>query len=95
MSARNSRRTSPRTVAERLRSMPDEEIDYSDIPPLDDEFFRTAELLMPRAKTAVSLRLDTDVLEWMKAKGPGYQSRINAVLRAYVEAERRRSGRRP
>jgi uncharacterized protein (DUF4415 family) len=37
-------------------------------------------------KAAISLRLDADVLDWFKAQGPGYQTRINAVLRAYKEA---------
>jgi uncharacterized protein (DUF4415 family) len=37
-------------------------------------------------KTSVSLRIDTDVLEWFKAQGPGYQTRINAVLRAFRDA---------
>ncbi|MGQ0429911.1 MAG: BrnA antitoxin family protein [Gammaproteobacteria bacterium] len=37
-------------------------------------------------KAAISLRLDADVLAWFKAQGPGYQTRINAVLRAYKEA---------
>lgn len=95
MSAKNSKESSPRAAAERraaerLAALPDEDIDYSDIPPLDDEFFRTARLLMPRPKSAVSLRLDNDVLEWLKSQGPGYQSRINAVLRAYMETEKRR-----
>ena len=39
-------------------------------------------------KKAIALRLDTDVLEWMKAQGKGYQSRINAILRAYYEAHK-------
>ena len=37
------------------------------------------------AKTSISLRVDVDVLEWFKAQGPGYQTRINAVLRAYKD----------
>ena len=37
-------------------------------------------------KAAISLRLDAEVLDWFKARGPGYQTRINAVLRAYMEA---------
>jgi len=37
------------------------------------------------AKAAISLRVDADVLEWFKAQGPGYQTRINAILRAYKE----------
>lgn len=40
----------------------------------------------PVAKAAVSLRLDQDVLEWFKTQGPGYQTRINAVLRAFRDA---------
>ena len=38
------------------------------------------------AKASISLRLDADVLEWLKSQGPGYQTRINAILRAYKEA---------
>lgn len=43
---------------------------------------------MPPEKKHVSIRLDSDVLEWMKSRGKGYQSRINAVLRAYCEAHK-------
>ena len=39
-----------------------------------------------RGKTSISLRVDSDVLEWFKAQGPGYQKRINAVLRAFMDA---------
>ena len=46
---------------------------------------RQALPVAPR-KAAISLRLDADVLEWFRARGPGYQTRINAVLRAYMEA---------
>ena len=48
-----------------------------------------ATVVMPPAKAAVSLRLDTDVLAWFKAQGRGYQTRINAVLRSYMEAQQR------
>jgi uncharacterized protein (DUF4415 family) len=37
-------------------------------------------------KASISLRLDADILEWLKSQGPGYQTRINAILRAYKEA---------
>jgi uncharacterized protein (DUF4415 family) len=90
MSAKSSKRTSQRSVARRLAGLREEAIDYSDIPPLDDEFFRTAKLLMPRPKKPVALRLDADVLDWLKSQGPGYQSRVNAILRAYMAIERRR-----
>lgn len=44
---------------------------------------------LPEPKEKISLRLDADVLRWFRAKGPRYQTRINAVLRAYVESRRR------
>ena len=68
--------------------MLDEDIDYSDIPELDDDFFKNAKVVISPRKKPVALRLDADVLEWMKAQGKGYQSRINAILRAYYEAHR-------
>ena len=64
----------------------DEDIDYSDIPETDAVFWADAALRMPQTKKGVYLRLDQDVLEWLKSQGPGYQTRINAILRAYMEA---------
>ncbi len=72
----------------RLRSLKDEEIDTSDIPELDASFFESAVVSMPQPKATVCIRLDQDVLDWFKSKGKGYQTRINALLRAYMEAER-------
>jgi uncharacterized protein (DUF4415 family) len=61
-----------------------------DAPPLlDEEWFRTAEVFLPVPKAPISIRLNRDVLDWFKAQGPGYQSRINAVLTAYVKAHRK------
>lgn len=62
-----------------------------DNPPLDDEFLeraRTMRLgdLMPRPKQQVTLRLDADVLDWFKSQGKGWQTRINAVLKAFKES---------
>ncbi len=65
--------------------MTDKEIDTSDIPPLDDDFFAHAELRLPESKQTVTIRLDADVVEWFKAQGKGYQTRMNAVLRRYME----------
>ncbi len=72
-------------VAE-IANMPDEDIDYSDIPELDEAWFAKAELRMPVTKEQVTLRLDVDILRFFKAQGKGYQTRINSVLRAYVDA---------
>lgn len=57
-------------------------------PIVSPEWMRQARILEPRAKAAVSIRLDEDVIEWFKRRGTGYQTRINAVLRAYVETQR-------
>jgi len=53
---------------------------------LPDDFFAEASLVHPVPKQPISLRVDEDVLEWFKAQGPRYQSRMNAVLRAYMAA---------
>lgn len=66
--------------------MPEAEIDLSDSPELGSAFFKNATLRMPRAKTPVSLRLDQDVVEWYKQRGSGCQTRMNAVLRMYMQA---------
>ena len=78
-----------RTDWNKLADMPDTDIDYSDVPPLDKKFFKDAKLRLPKAKPLISIRLDPDVLEWFKSQGGGYQTRINAVLRMYMEANRK------
>ncbi len=57
---------------------------------LDEDFWKNARVVMPdeRGKSLVSLRVDKDVLEWFKTQGKGHLSRMNAVLRAYMEAHR-------
>ncbi len=78
-----------RTDWRKLTATADDKVDTSDIPELDEAFFREAKLRLPKAKQLVSLRIDSDVLDWFKRQGKGYQTRINAVLRAYVRAHRR------
>jgi uncharacterized protein (DUF4415 family) len=72
--------------------MRDEDIDFSDIPPVTAEQFARAVVrvgLKPvPPKQQITLRLDADVLEWFRARGTGYQTQINALLRAYMEAHR-------
>ena len=72
----------------RIDGMRDRDIDYTDIPALDESFFKEAQVVVPPGKKQLTLRLDADVLEWLKSQGKGYQSRINAILRAYYEAHR-------
>lgn len=64
--------------ARRIDAMP---IDYSDIPPLGDDFFKKARA----AKKQLTIRLDADVLAWLKSHGRGYQTRINRILRVVME----------
>jgi uncharacterized protein (DUF4415 family) len=66
--------------------MKDAGIDYSDIPPLDKSFFTKATEAWPPAKQQLTIRLDADVLNWLKASGRGYQTRINRILRAAMES---------
>jgi uncharacterized protein (DUF4415 family) len=66
--------------------MKDAEIDYSDIPPLDKFFFTKATEAWPPAKQQLTIRLDADVLNWLRANGTGYQTRINRILRAAMES---------
>lgn len=73
----------------RFDAMKDEEIDCSDIPELDESFWKNAKLVMPQKRKSIALRVDEDVLHWFKAQGKLYQSRMAAVLRAYMEASKR------
>ena len=68
---------------EALAQRPDSEIDFSDIPELTEEQWKTAERghFYRPVKRQITARVDADVLEWLKAQGKGYQSRINAILR--------------
>lgn len=75
----------PLTIEE-LAQMSDDDIDFSDIPELDETFWKNAALVAPRATTPVTLRVKDSVLEAFKADGKGYQTRMNAVLEAYVRA---------
>jgi uncharacterized protein (DUF4415 family) len=58
---------------------------------LGAEFWKSARVVIPAGKTSVHLRLDSDVVDWFKARGKGHLTRMNAVLRAYVDAHERRA----
>jgi len=68
--------------------MRDKEIDYSDIAEVDDEMFAQGELVLPETKETITIRIDKDVLTWFRGHGKGYQTRINAVLRRYMTAQK-------
>ncbi len=87
----NASKKPSQTDWERVDAMSDEDIDTSDIPPLDETFFANAQVRLPERKVPITIRLDQDVLTWFKELGKGYQTRINAVLRMYVEAQQRQN----
>jgi len=64
----------------------------TDIPSLGPDFFRKATLRLPPEKKRISIWLDRDLLEFLRDQGPGYQTRINAILRLWYEANRPRKG---
>src|SRR5262245_57569238 len=78
--------------AERLKATP---IDYSDIPELPDDFWADNPPVEREPKEQITLRLDAGVVKFFRSMGERYQTRINAVLRSFVDAEqRRREGRK-
>lgn len=83
----NDSKNTYETDWERVDALTDDEIDTSDIPPLDDDFFANAELKMPEPKQAITIRVDKEALDWFKSQGKGYQTRMNAVLRMYVKGQ--------
>jgi uncharacterized protein (DUF4415 family) len=66
----------------------------SELADLPVDFWVDATVVEPTPKQPISLRVDTDVLQWFKAQGPRYQSRINAVLRSYMDQRRQGSKRK-
>lgn len=82
----------PGTDWERLRGMSDEEIRRGiaadpDARATDASFWKKAKVVLPQAKQAVTIRLDADLLKWLRLQ-KGYQTRINAVLRTYMDAQK-------
>lgn len=77
----------------RLRRMTDAEAHRNaaqdpDNPPADRGWLEAGRLVEPQRKQSISIRLDPDVIEWFRSTGPKYQSRMNAVLRAFVDHHR-------
>ncbi len=87
------RRMKGRTDWDRLRNMTDEEIEKSiaddpDWAEFKDIDWSKAELVIPAKKKAISIRVDEDVLDFFRQEGAGYQRRMNAVLRSYMDQKR-------
>ncbi len=89
-----ARKLKGHTDWDRLRAMTEEDIEraIADDPDWDgaDVDWSKAVMMPPQIKKAVSIRLDQDILDFFKAAGRGYQTRINAILRSYMEAHKSR-----
>lgn len=70
-----------------LANVKDEDIDFSDIPELDDSFWNNASLIEPDKKKSITLRVKGSVLDYFKAGGKGYQTKINQVLESYIRSQ--------
>jgi len=87
----------PQPLSKTFRDLDDAEVerraaadpDAGAIPP---GFWNKATVRMPQNRQQITLRLDPDVIRWFKRTGKGYQSRMSAVLRSYMEAKRNRGG---
>ena len=87
-----SSKTSTRTDWKRLRSSSDREIRDAiekdpEARPTDAKFWKKAKVVLPQPKQTITMRLDADLLLWLRRQ-KGYQTRINAVLRIYMEAQK-------
>ena len=90
---KNSSSKKSETDLKRIDAMTDEDIDFSDIPEVTPEMFAHAVVRrnfkpFPRKKQ-LTLRVDSDVIDWYKKQGRGYQTRINSLLRAYMKEHQR------
>jgi uncharacterized protein (DUF4415 family) len=91
------REAEAKTDWERVNAMTNVEVEAAAqadtaAPPPDEEFWRTARVVMPEpriAKRHQGMRLDAEIIDWFKAQGPGWQTRMNAVLKSFVEAQKR------
>lgn len=81
-----------RARLEAVAAMPDEQINYSDAPCLSDDGWMKAAEHLPETKKQITLRIDSEVIDFFKDSGRRYQTRINAVLRAYVDAQKKAHG---
>jgi uncharacterized protein (DUF4415 family) len=79
-----------RAQLERVAALGDASLDLTDIPEASfDQAVPLREVLFRPRKQSTTVRIDADVLHWLKAGGPGYQSRINAILREAMQRDRR------
>lgn len=90
------RRGEDKTNYDRLDAMTEEELESSIDPEEEGEIdWSTIQVGFPGPKERLTVRFDVSVVEWFKAQGPGYQTRMNEVLKSYVEAQQQRGRHKP
>jgi uncharacterized protein (DUF4415 family) len=89
MNVNDSNNTS-RTDWAALEAMTDEEIDYSDIPPLTEAFFENATLRIPASQVHSLIQLDAELVEWYQSQETDYKTLMRSVLRRYMDDKRNR-----
>jgi uncharacterized protein (DUF4415 family) len=95
------RKAGSKTNCARVAALRDAEVEAAakadtEAPQPDEDFWRTARVVMPEprpAKRHQGLRLDAEIIDWLKEQGPGWQTRMNAVLKSHVKAQRRHGSR--
>ena len=92
MSEKNSEKQS-QTDWEKLEKMSDEEIDTSDIPPLDDKFFANAEIRMPKDKVSILVNVDKEISDWYESQDVEAKELMSVALRIYANAHRKETHR--
>ena len=83
-------KVSKKRLAE-IEAIPDEAIDLSDIPQVDENFWAIAKVVLPSPKKSISIRIDQETYDWFKEQGTGYQSKINAILKSYIQATQKKA----
>ena len=77
-----------KTDLEQLRNKPDSDIDYSDIPETDAQFWENAFVYVPHKKVDLTIKIDDDIAQWLNICGIEYNNVINNILRTYYQLNR-------
>ncbi len=82
----NSIKQKSKTKWDELNNMSDEDIDFSEIPELNEDWFKKAKLRLPTTVSSISIKFDSDILDWLKSHGKQHQTQINTILRNYINS---------
>lgn len=85
----SEKRKSISSDLKRVDKIKEQDINYNDIPALDDSFFMKEMIVLPHKKDSITLRIDHEVLQYFKEQGRGYQTLINAILKTYVQSRQK------